>query len=79
MFLYAADDPIFDPTLVSELEAICASNSHLELILTRYGGHVSHVSSRACQLEAGDPDCWWAWNRVLDWFDRQTGKIVKSP
>jgi len=75
LILYAADDPVFDPTLVSDLEAVCASNPHLELILTHYGGHVSYMSSKACQLEAGDPDRWWAWNRVLDWFDRQTRKI----
>lgn len=67
LILYAADDPLFDPTIVPELQAACAGNSGIDLMLTKHGGHVGYLSSKACQRQANDPDCWWAWNRVLDW------------
>lgn len=69
LILYAADDPMFDPTIVPDLQASCAGNRVIELVLTTHGGHVGYLSSKAGQLQAKDPDCWWAWNRVLDWFD----------
>jgi uncharacterized protein len=72
LILYAADDPMFIPTLADELEQICAINPCLELILTPHGGHVSHFSSRRGQQQAGDPDPWWAWHRVLAWLREQT-------
>lgn len=68
LILYAADDPMFAPTIVPDLEAICANNPHLDLMLTDRGGHVGYISSRSCQLQNQDSDRWWAWNRVLDWF-----------
>ncbi len=71
LILYAADDPMFDPAIVPELKEICDSNRAIELLLTRYGGHVGYVSNLATQKKAGDPDCWWGWNRILDWCDRQ--------
>lgn len=67
--LYAADDPLFDPTLVVELGAI--DNPYLHRWITAQGGHVAHFSSRACQRQWGDQDPWWAWNRTLDWLARQ--------
>lgn len=70
LILYAADDPMFDPTLVHDLQAVCAQNSALDLILTEQGGHVGYLSSQAAQRRAGDPDPWWAWNRILDWINR---------
>ncbi len=69
LILYAADDPMFDPTIIPDLQAASADNPYIDLILTRYGGHVGYISSKTCQQQAGDPDCWWAWNRVLDWCD----------
>ncbi len=90
LIIYAADDPLFDPAIVPDLQAACNRealslaedncpaktaehksgdrNPHINLILTRYGGHVGYLSSKACQLQAGDPDPWWAWNRVLEWI-----------
>jgi predicted alpha/beta-fold hydrolase len=65
--LYAADDPLFDPTLVTDLQATCNANSAIDLVLTRQGGHVGYLSSPKGQAIAGDPDPWWAWNRVLEW------------
>ncbi|MCT7985727.1 alpha/beta fold hydrolase [Laspinema sp. A4] len=71
LILYAADDPIFHPAIVPELKEICDRNPAIELLLTRYGGHVGYVSNLATQKKAGDRDRWWGWNRVLDWCDRQ--------
>lgn len=71
LILYAADDPMFDPAIVPELQEICDRNPAIELLLTRYGGHVGYVSNLATQKKVGDLDCWWGWNRVLDWCDRQ--------
>jgi predicted alpha/beta-fold hydrolase len=70
LILYAADDPMFHPAIVGELEQICSQNPALELLMTKYGGHVGYISDRTSQELAGDPDCWWGWNRVLDWCDR---------
>lgn len=72
LVLYAADDPMFDPTLVPELQEICDRNPAISLILTAHGGHVSYLSSQACQRQMKDADPWWAWNRVLDWFNKDT-------
>lgn len=52
----------------------CDRNPNIDLMLTRYGGHVGYFSSQEGQLQAGDPDPWWAWNRVLEWC----GKLVIS-
>ncbi len=71
LILYAADDPMFDPTIVPDLQAACAGNPALDLVLTDRGGHVGYISSKVCQRQAKDCDRWWAWNRVLDWCDRQ--------
>ena len=76
LILYAADDPLFDPTLVEEIEAACAANADIDLVLTDQGGHVGYISSAACQRQSNDPDRWWAWNRVLDWiaFQKQSSQ-----
>ncbi len=67
LIVYAADDPMFDPTLVADLQRMCRTNSAIELSLTEYGGHVGYLSSKTCQNQWGDRDRWWAWNRILDW------------
>lgn len=72
LILYAADDPMFDPSIIPELEAVCAENPAIDLLLTAHGGHVSYLSSPACQRQLGDPDPWWTWNRILDWLNQQT-------
>mgnify|MGYP000206247228 CR=1 FL=1 len=68
LIIYAADDPLFDPTIVADLQLASDRNPNIDLILTRYGGHVGYISSKACQSQMGDSDPWWAWNRVLDWI-----------
>lgn len=73
LILYAADDPLFEPSLVLDLETACAGNPAITLMLTEFGGHVGYISSRRCQRQNQDPDCWWAWNRVLEWC-----KLVRS-
>lgn len=69
LIVYAADDPMFDPTLVPDLQGACDRNTAIELLLTAHGGHVGYLSSRAGQRTCGDPDPWWAWNRALEWCD----------
>ncbi|MFM7425478.1 MAG: YheT family hydrolase [Elainella sp.] len=71
LILYAADDPMFDPSLVPDLQAACAANPAIDLVITKQGGHVGYLSSRACQRQHQDSDPWWAWNRFLDWIDQQ--------
>ncbi|AFY67992.1 YheT family hydrolase [Geitlerinema sp. PCC 7407] len=73
LILYAADDPLFDPSVAADLKAACAGNSAITLALTQYGGHVGYFSSRRCQQQYGDRDPWWAWNRVLDWIRPKIG------
>ncbi len=71
LIMYAADDPMFDPTIIADLEKIAAENSAINLMLTKYGGHVGYVSSKACQNKFGDRDRWWAWNRFFEWIESQ--------
>lgn len=70
LILYAADDPLFDPTIIPELQAAGAENEAIDLILTEFGGHVGYISSKFCQRQAQDIDRWWAWNRMLDWCNQ---------
>ena len=67
LILYAADDPLFAPTLIPDLQTACAHNSSIDLCLTPQGGHVGYISSGKGQAIANDPDPWWAWNRILEW------------
>ncbi|MEL6551907.1 MAG: alpha/beta fold hydrolase [Cyanobacteria bacterium J06621_11] len=67
LIIYAADDPLFDPTLVPDIQACCANNPAIDLIMTAQGGHVGYISSAKCQQQCKDPDKWWAWNRMFDW------------
>ncbi|MEO1068046.1 MAG: alpha/beta fold hydrolase [Cyanobacteria bacterium J06638_6] len=78
LILYAADDPLFSPEIIPDLQSICAANSHLDLMLTDYGGHVGYYSGSAGQRQSGDNDPWWAWNRALDWVDRQMNRSSVS-
>jgi predicted alpha/beta-fold hydrolase len=71
LLLYAADDPMFDPAIVTDLRSLAPQSSSLSLWITEYGGHVGYLSSVDCQREWGDPDPWWAWNRALDWLAQQ--------
>lgn len=72
LILYAADDPLFEPSIVSDLQQIAQQNSALDLLLTQYGGHVGYISNKSCQQQYNDPDQWWGWNRVLEWCNQQT-------
>ncbi|MEH1911331.1 MAG: alpha/beta fold hydrolase [Nostoc sp.] len=71
LILYAADDPLFDPAIIPELQEGCDRNPVIDLLLTQYGGHVGYLSSKNCQRQAQDSDPWWAWNRVLQWLEKQ--------
>lgn len=71
LILYAEDDPMFAPSIIPRLKTVCQQNEALELIATQAGGHVGYVSSLNCQRQQSDSDCWWAWNRILDWSNSQ--------
>ena len=68
LIIYAADDPLFDPTLVEELCDIAHTRSNLDLLLTSHGGHVGYISNKTSQKLNFDRDPWWSWNRVLEWM-----------
>ncbi len=70
LIIYAADDPFFAPAITPELQAACANNPSIDLMLTAYGGHVGYLSSKKCQSAYGDKDPYWAWNRVLEWVNK---------
>ena len=67
LILYAEDDPLFEPTLLEDIQTVCAANSAIDLLLTEQGGHVGYISSKKCQRQYNDPDKWWAWNRIFEW------------
>ena len=71
LILYASDDPLFDPAIIPELEEARDRNPVIDLLLTKYGGHVGYLSSKECQRQVQDSDPWWAWNRVLQWLEQQ--------
>ncbi|MBD2411452.1 esterase [Nostoc calcicola FACHB-389] len=71
LIIYAADDPLFDPAIIPELEVACDNNPAIDLLLTQYGGHVGYLSSKKCQQQIKDPDIWWAWNRILQWLEQK--------
>lgn len=71
LIIYAQDDPLFDPAIIPDLEAACARNKVVDLLLTRHGGHVGYLSSKNGQIQAQDPDPWWGWNRVLQWLEQK--------
>ena len=70
LIIYAANDPMFDPTITLDLDRLAKLNQAIKLILTKHGGHVSYMSSKRCQEHYGDRDRWWAWNRVFEWIER---------
>jgi predicted alpha/beta-fold hydrolase len=60
---------------VTELQDLSADNPHIELSLTRFGGHVGYISGHKGQQLSGDSDRWWALNRLLDWFNQQSATL----
>ena len=77
LILYAADDPLFDPDVIIDLQTLCAHNDQLTLWLTRQGGHVGYVAGLQSQRHHQDPDPWWAWNRILEWWDTQMPNLAQ--
>jgi predicted alpha/beta-fold hydrolase len=75
LIIYAADDPLFHPGIIPDLKVAAAQNPLIDLILTRHGGHVGYISSKKCQIQCGDSDLWWAWNRVFEWMERVEGGL----
>ncbi len=71
LIIYAADDPLFDPTIIPDLKTACANNPNIDLRVTNHGGHVGYISNKTCERQNQDGDRWWAWNRILDWFEHR--------
>lgn len=69
LIFYAVDDPLFDPSIIPDLEQAARNNPRLDLQLTSFGGHVGYLSSHKTQSASGDLDPWWAWGRALDWVE----------
>jgi len=66
LVVYAADDPLFDPDLVQELQQRTSCNPYANLILTPQGGHVSHIST-----PTAEEDEFWGLNRLLEFCENQ--------
>jgi predicted alpha/beta-fold hydrolase len=64
LLVYAAEDPLFDPTLVPEIQKRTSQNSYAHLLLTSQGGHVSHISQPTPQ-----EDEFWGLNRLLEFCE----------
>jgi hypothetical protein len=69
LIIYAADDPLFTPSLIPDVLGTTHKHPYIDLMLTDRGGHVGYISSKACQSEYGDLDPWWGWNRILEWIE----------
>ncbi|BAC91738.1 glr3797 [Gloeobacter violaceus PCC 7421] len=67
LIIYAADDPMFDPRIVGELEQRSAANRCARLVITAQGGHVAHIGR-----PSGEEDEFWALNRTLEFCDELT-------
>ncbi|MDY6783968.1 MAG: alpha/beta fold hydrolase [Cyanobacteriota bacterium] len=70
LVIYAADDPMFAPDLVPEIQQRMEQNSRASLMLTARGGHVSHIARRR-----GVEDEFWGLNRMLEFCDRQVAQF----
>ncbi|MEM7726703.1 MAG: alpha/beta fold hydrolase [Cyanobacteria bacterium P01_A01_bin.45] len=71
LIIYAEDDPFFNPSIVPDLKSICSDHRYVDLLLTKYGGHVGYLNSYLNQLQNNEPDPWWAINRILEWLEIQ--------
>ncbi|WP_287129912.1 YheT family hydrolase [Candidatus Cyanaurora vandensis] len=68
LIIYAADDPMFTPTLIPDLAERTARNPHAHLLLTPQGGHVGHINTPNPQ-----EDEFWGLNRMLEYCEAMQG------
>ncbi len=66
LVIYAEDDPMFEPALIPEIKHRMAANPQGQLLLTKAGGHVSHIGV----AQAGE-DQFWAFNRLMAFCEVQ--------
>ncbi|WP_239121481.1 MULTISPECIES: alpha/beta fold hydrolase [Spirulina sp. CCY15215] len=71
LLVYDGEDPLFDPTLVPEIQQRTNQNPQAHLLLAPQGGHVSHLSTQTKQ-----EDQFWGLNRLLEFCEefRDLGK-----
>ena len=65
LIVYAADDPIFEPSIIPEMQKKMEKNPYGHLLLTDHGGHVSHISQKN-----GVEDQFWGINRLLEFINQ---------
>lgn len=75
LIIYAEDDPLFHPDIIPELKQ-SQDNPYLELMLTPFGGHVGYINSDYGTRIIKDSDCWWSWNRLVEWVVKILMKIL---
>lgn len=73
LILYAADDPMFDPRIVPELQRRSGNNPQATLVITEHGGHVAYLG-----VPEDDEDQFWAFNRVIDYCAALVGETVEN-
>jgi predicted alpha/beta-fold hydrolase len=73
LVIYAADDPLFEPELIPELERRTSGNPYAHLILTSQGGHVSHITT-----PTRAEDEFWGLNRLLEFCEAQLEEFKAS-
>jgi uncharacterized protein len=64
LIIYAKDDPMYDPTLVPEIQERIGMNPHAHLILSDRGGHTAHIG-----IAKENEDKFWGANRLLDFCE----------
>ena len=65
LLVYAQDDPMFDPKLITEAEQLISGNPNAHLILTNFGGHTAHIGANTAS-----EDKFWGMNRLLEFCER---------
>jgi len=64
LIIYSQNDPLFEPSIWPQMKQRMAQNRNAHLILTKKGGHISHIS-KTNNLE----DHFWGMNRLLDFCE----------
>ena len=74
LVVYAADDPMFAPQLIPEIQRRMATNPYGHLLMTPKGGHVCHIG-----ISNSIEDQFWGINRLLEFGNlilRQEDRIT---
>ena len=64
LILAAEDDPVVPVKMFHRADL----SPSIELLITKYGGHVAHIA----KSKGSDPDRWWMDWRVVNWLRAQS-------